>query len=100
MADASEPELRLASAATEQYFMERVGTEWRATAPDEWVARNIHNFALWGLGDYRYPTAEFDAWVRAVEPFVYDIAGRRALRERFLTAEEIAEAESYEADPF
>jgi hypothetical protein len=49
MADQPHSELRLASAEPEQYAVERVGPEWRSMAPDEWVARNIHNFPLWGL---------------------------------------------------
>ena len=89
MADRADRDLLLASAESEQHAMERVGPDWRRMAPDEWVARNVHNFPLWGLGEYRYPTPEFDAWMRAVEPFIFDIAGRRALRERFLLCDEL-----------
>jgi hypothetical protein len=49
--------------------------------------------------DYRFPTAEFDAWMREAERYVFDLDGRRELRRRFLTEKEIAEAEDYEAGP-
>ena len=91
--------VRAATAADEQYAMERVGPRWRELSPAEWVARNIHFFPLWGWADYRFPTAEFDAWIRAAERFVFDLDARRDLRRRYLTAEEIAEAEAYEANP-
>jgi hypothetical protein len=93
-------DLRQASADTERYAMDRVGAGWRETSPEEWVARNIHNFALWGWADYRFPTPEFDAWIHEAGRIAADVGSRRALRERYLTPDEIAEAEAYEADPF
>jgi len=88
----------LADESTERYAMDRVGPEWRTMSPEEWVARNIHRFPLWGWADYRFPTPEFEAWIREAEVFVFDIDGRRALRERYLTAEEIAAAEDDESE--
>jgi hypothetical protein len=52
-----------------------------------------------GLGRLPLPDAGVDAWLRDVERYVFDLEARRVLRERYLTAEEIAEAEAYEADP-
>jgi hypothetical protein len=92
-------DLPLASPDTERYAMERVGPVWRDMAPEEWVARNIHQFPLWGWADYRFPTQAFDAWMREAERYVFDLEGRRKLRERYLTEEEIAVAEDYEAGP-
>lgn len=93
-------ELPIASAETERYALDRVGPEWRTISPEEWVARNVHHFPLWGWADYRFPTPEFDAWIHEAGRIATDVAGRRALRERYLTTAEIAEAEAYEADPF
>jgi hypothetical protein len=87
-----------ASAAYEADMMQRIG-DWRTISPAEWVARNIHEYPLWGAGDYRFPTQEFDAWMTEADKLIFDIPGRRALRERFLTPEEIAAAEEYEAGP-
>ena len=92
-------DLPLASPDAERYALDRVGPVRRELAPEEWVARNIHRFPLWGWADYRFPNAEFDAWIREAERYVFDIDGRRKLRERYLTAEEIAEAEDEEAGP-
>jgi hypothetical protein len=91
--------MRMATADDERYAMARVGPEWRGLAPEEWVARNVHTVPLWGWADYRFPTAEFDAWIREAERFVFDLDGRRELRRRYLTDEEIAAAEEYEANP-
>jgi hypothetical protein len=93
----SEP--RLATPEQERDAMERIGP-WREQSPDEWVARNIHFYPLWGFAEYRFPTPEFDAWMREAERWIFDIEGRRELRRRFLTDEEIATAEDYEAGPF
>lgn len=88
---------RLATPEQEADAIRRMG-DWRSTAPDEWVARNSHFYPLWGDGAYRFPTAEFDAWMSAVDRVLRDWQGRRALRERFLTPEEIAFAEDYESN--
>jgi hypothetical protein len=93
-------DLPQATEAAERYALERVGPGWRTTPPEEWIARNIHLFPLWGWADYRFADAEFDAWIHEAGRIASDVAGRRALRERYLTPGEIAEAEEYEADPF
>jgi hypothetical protein len=92
-------DLRLASPEQERDAMQRIGT-WREQSPEEWVARNIHRYPLWGFAEYRWPTPEFDTWVREAERWIFDIPARKELRRRFLTDEEIAQAEDYEADPF
>lgn len=79
--------------------MEAVGG-WREIAPDEWVARYIHMFPLWGWADYRFSDDEFEAWLRQVEVHVFDFEGRDALRRQYLTDEERRAAVAYEADPF
>ncbi len=79
--------------------MDRVGPRWHDVSPEEWVARNIHYFPLWGWAEYRFPTPQFDDWIRKAERLAHDIAKRKALRRRYLTEEEIAAAEAYEAEP-
>jgi hypothetical protein len=80
--------------------MERVGPEWRTMPADEWVARNGHTVVVFGWGDYTFPTPEFNAWMRELEVYLmgdWDVV--RELRRRYLTSEQIAEAEAYERDP-
>jgi hypothetical protein len=94
---AGDEEKRLATPAQEADSMQRMG-DWRSISPEEWVARNSHFYPLWGDGAYRFPNPEFDAWMSEVDRLLSDWRGRRALRERFLTPEEIASAEDYESE--
>jgi hypothetical protein len=97
--DRSMIDLPPASSDQERWAMEVVG-EWREIAPAEWVARYIHMFPMWGWADYRFSNPEFEAWLREVEVYMFDFAGRDALRRRYLTEEERVAAIAYEWDPW
>jgi hypothetical protein len=97
--DRSKLALPPASADQERSAMAVVG-DWREIAPDEWVARYIHMFPLWGWADYRFPNPEFEAWLGEVEVYVFDFAGRDALRRKYLTEEERLAAIAYEWNPW
>jgi hypothetical protein len=70
---------------------------------EEYAARYAHKFALFNFQKCRYETPGMTAWVDQLAAFFSapDLPRRlRAVRERFLSAEEIEEVEAYERDPF
>jgi hypothetical protein len=69
---------------------------------EEFAARFGHEFPLFNFDNFQYRTEGMTEWVDRLAAFFFapDLPGRlRAAREKYLTSEEIAEAEAYERDP-
>jgi len=98
----AEAELQPAPPGAERYAKDRVGPEWRSLSQEEWIARHIHTFPLWGWADYTFADAEFNAWIRGVEAMLRELGpdGIEALQRKYLTATEYAAAEEIWRDPF
>lgn len=71
-------------------------------APDEYAARQGHEFVQFSFDDYRYSRPELTLWIQRLGDIFFKRDGAptlRELREKFLTAAEIEAAEEYERDP-
>ncbi len=69
---------------------------------EEFAARFGHEFPLFNFDNFQYRTAGMTEWVDGLAAFFFAPhlpARLRAAREKYLTPEEIAEAEAYERDP-
>ena len=70
---------------------------------EEFAARFGHQFALFNFARYRYQTPGMTHWVDQLSDFFFapDLPARlRAVREKYLTSDEIARVEAHERDPF
>lgn len=71
--------------------------------PEEFAARRSHEFQIFSWHEHQYNDPELDAWIQCLARILFssnyaqDIA---ELRDKYLTPEEKAKAEAYEADPF
>lgn len=68
---------------------------------EEFAARFGHEFATFNFDRFAYRTSGMTEWVDQLAAFFFatDLAGRlRAAREKYLTADEIAEVEAFERD--
>lgn len=72
-------------------------------SPEEFAARHGHEFATFNFHERRYRRAGMNEWVQQLaELFLAPGLPERLrrLREKYLTPEEIRQAEEYERDPF
>lgn len=69
---------------------------------EEFAARFAHQFALFNFDRYRYRTPGLTEWVDQLSAFFFaaDLPRRlRAVREKYLTPDELARVEAFERDP-
>ena len=69
---------------------------------EEFAARFAHEFALFNFYNYQYRTPGMTEWVDSLAAFFFapDLPARlRALREKYLSPEEIARVEAHEREP-
>jgi hypothetical protein len=72
-------------------------------APEEFAARFGHEFSMFNFHEQNYQQPGMNAWVQQLaEIFLAPGLPQRlrSLRERYLTPEEIRQAEEYEQDAF
>ena len=72
-------------------------------SPEEFAARFGHEFAMFNFHEHEYQRPGMNAWVQQLaEIFLAPGLPQRlrSLREKYLTPEEIRQAEEYEQDPF
>ena len=90
----------LASPEAEQDALSR----FRLDMPvEEFAARFGHQFAMFNFDGYTYRTSGMTEWIDQLSAFFFadDLPKRlRAVRERYLTQEEIDRVEAFERDPF
>ena len=71
-------------------------------APEEYAARYGHEFVLFPFDNYRYAHPGLTEWVQRLGDVFFGRNGAptlRQVRERFLSAKEIAVVERYEREP-
>jgi hypothetical protein len=69
-------------------------------SPEEYAARQAHNWACFSAHRYRYRDAALGAWVRRLGEILFDEAELERCRQRFLTADEYAEVKRRKAEEF
>ena len=69
-------------------------------SPEEYVARHAHLVLCFGTWKWKFRDADLARWLYEVHVNLRDRAKREACRERFLSAEEIAEFRRIEHEDF
>lgn len=69
-------------------------------SPEEYAARQAHNWACFSAHLYRYHDAALGAWVRRFAEILFDPEKLEQCRQRFLTPEECAEVRRRAAEEF
>jgi hypothetical protein len=69
-------------------------------SPEEYAARQAHNWACFSAHLYRYQDATLGAWVRRFAEILFDPEELERCRQRFLTPEEYAEVKRLGPEDF
>ncbi len=69
-------------------------------SPEEYAARNAHNWASFSLHRFLYQDPVLGGWVRRLGEILQDEEELERCRQRFLTPEELAAVRRQEADGF
>ena len=84
---------------------ERDAREWFPLdlSPEEYAAREAHNWTCFSFDDYRYSDPRVDQWIHRLGDILFRREGAPTvdeLRKRYLTPEERAAVEAREQEPF
>jgi hypothetical protein len=69
-------------------------------SPEEYAARQAHNWACFSAHRYHYQDAALGAWVRRLGEILFDPEELERCRQRFLTPEELADVRRRAAAEF
>ena len=89
--------------ATPEYEQDALSRFRLDLSSEEFAARFGHHFAMFNFDRFRYRTPGMTEWVDQLSAFFFADglpARLRAAREKYLTAEELAQVEAIERDPF
>lgn len=64
---------------------------YKSMTPEEYAAREGHNWGCFSFGSYIYENSEFNEWIHTLDDIFFSKNGIKHAREKYLTKEEIAE---------
>lgn len=76
------------------------GPDALALSPEEYVARNAHNWGGFSFHEYSYRDPALGAWVKRVGELMFTHGEQERCRLQHLTPEELAEVRARQAEDF